>query len=148
MHGAVFVVLLVLGILAMQALVWIPLIIWLRRRSRAAQLRLSSEMAAETVIRPPENASYEGATAPNYPRIKNNGVIALSKRRLVLITLTGKTIEIPVRQITGVHEAKWFNRSVRGGRTHLVVELPSGQVAFYVADNAAWIGAIKSACLQ
>jgi hypothetical protein len=157
-HGAgsviVFVVLLVVVV---QALIWIPLIIWMRRRKREAYHRLSSEMASETVIRPPEKASYRGATAPNYPIVKryrgnptvaNDGVIALSKRRLAFITLTRKSIEIPVSEIRGVHEAKVFKRSVQRGKTHLVIELPSGEVGFYVADNAAWISAVKDACLQ
>jgi len=143
-----FVVLLVLGIAALQAGIWIPIIIWLRSRRRAAQLRLSSEMAAESVIRPPEKASYRSATAPNYPIVSNDGVIALSKRRLVFVTVTGNWIEIPVSQIRGVHDAKVFKTAVRGGKTHLVVELPSGEVGFYVADNAAWTSAIKSARLQ
>jgi len=151
-HGAGsvvgFVVLLVLGIGAIQAAIWAPIIIRFRRRSRAAQQRLSSELAAESVIRPPEKASYEGATAPNFPRVANSGVIALSKRRLVFITVTGKVIEIPVSEIRGVHDAKVFKRAVRGGKTHLVIEVPAGEVGFYVSDNAAWRHAIKSVCAQ
>jgi hypothetical protein len=147
-HTVVFVVLLVLAILGVNAAIWIPLIIWMRRRSRALQQRLSSEMAAETMIRPPEKASYEGATAPNFPSVKNDGIIALSNRRLVFIALTGKRIEIPVSKIRGVHDAKVFKTAVRGGRTHLVVDLPAGEVGFYVADNTAWHGAIKIARAQ
>ncbi len=156
-----FLVLLVV-FAATQALIWIPLIIWLRLGYRAARNRLSSQIAAETVLRPPEKARYEGATAPNYPRLRtdrrtgvadarNNGMIALSRRRLVFFTVTRKSIEIPVSEIGGVHEGTVLLRTpARGGTTHhLVIELRSGgQVGFYVADNAAWCHAIKDASSQ
>jgi hypothetical protein len=141
---AEFVVLLVLGIAAVQALIWIPIIAWWRRRSRAAKARLAAEIESETPIRPPEKGLYRGATAPGYPGVNNNGTIALTARRLVFITLTGKLIEIPVSDIVGVREAKVFKSSVRGGRSHLIVQLPSGEVAFYVASNADWIAAITA----
>ncbi|MGO9354322.1 MAG: hypothetical protein ACLP3C_27080 [Mycobacterium sp.] len=94
-----FVLLLVFGIAALQALIWIPIILWLRRRYRDALGRLSAEIQSETVLRPPEKARYRGATPPNYPRVSNNGVIALTKRRLVFLTVTGKSTEIPVSEI-------------------------------------------------
>lgn len=140
-----FVLLLVVGIAALQALIWIPIILWLRRRYRDALSRLSAEIQAETVVRPPEKARYRGSTASNYSGVSNNGVIALTKRRLVFVTVTGKSTEIPVSDISGVHEAKVFNRSVVGGKTHLVVQVPGGEVAFFVVDNAAWMAAIGSA---
>jgi hypothetical protein len=61
-----FVLLLVLGIAALQALIWIPIIVWLARRYRDALGRLSAETQSENVLRPPEKARYRGATAPNY----------------------------------------------------------------------------------
>ena len=125
-----FVLLLVFGIAALQALIWIPIVLWLRRRYRDALGRLSAEVQSETVLRPPEKARYRGGTAPNYPRVSNNGVIALTKRRLVFLTVTGKSTEIPVSEIRGVHEAKVFKSSVVGGKTHLVVQVSGGEVAF------------------
>jgi hypothetical protein len=56
----------------------------------------------------------------------------------------GKLIEIPVDEIVGVREARVFKTSVRGGRSHLIVQLRSGEVAFYVLSNADWINAITS----
>lgn len=138
------VALLVLGIAAVQALIWIPIILWWRRRARAAKARLELAIESETRIRPPEKGIYRGATAAGYPVANNNGTIALTARRLVFITLTGKLIDIPVTEIVGVREAKVFKSSVRGGRSHLIVQLPSGEVAFYVASNADWIAAITA----
>ncbi|HXS87542.1 MAG TPA: hypothetical protein VN741_18095 [Mycobacterium sp.] len=141
---AEFIALLVLAIAAVQALIWIPIIVWWRRRARAAKERLAVAIESETRIRPPEKALYRGATAPGYPVVNNNGTIALTARRLVFITLTGKLIDIPVSEIVGVREAKVFKTSVRGGRSHLIVELPAGEVAFYLTSNADWIAAITA----
>jgi hypothetical protein len=146
MHGAgtitAFVVLLILAIAAVQAMIWIPIIIWLRRRTRAAAAALAAATASESVVRPPEKGTYRGATAPGYPMVNNNGMIALTARRLIFITVTGKTIEIPTSEITGVREAKAFKSSVRGGHTHLVIQTRSGEIGFYVPNVAEWINAI------
>ncbi len=48
------------------------------------------------------------------------------------------------RRPVSVREAKVFKTSVRGGRSHLIVQLRSGEVAFYVSSNADWINAITS----
>jgi len=47
-------------------------------------------------------------------------------------------------QITGVREAKVFKTSVRGGRPHLIVQIPAGEITFYVSSNADWISAIRT----
>jgi hypothetical protein len=147
-HGAwsitVFVVLLVLGIAAVQGLVWIPIIMWLRRKHRVAAAALATAIESERVVRPPEKGVYRGATAPGYPRVNNNGVIALTDHRLVFTTVTGKLIEIPNSQITGVRQAKVFKTAVRGGRTHLIIQTRSGEIGFYVPSVADWINAIRT----
>jgi hypothetical protein len=139
-----FVVLLVLGISAVQALIWIPIIVWWRRRARAAKARLAAAIEGEATIRPPEKGVYRGATASGYPAVHNNGTIALTDRRLIFITTTGKVIDIPRAQITGMREAKVFKSSVQGGRSHLIVQTPTGEIAFYVSSNGDWIDAIAS----
>lgn len=139
-----FVLALVVGIAVVQAAIWIPIVLWMRRRQREALARLESELSAETVIRPPEKGVYRGATAAGYSRVSNNGVIALSSTRLVFVTVTGKSIEIPRQAITGVRESRTFNAAARGGRIHLVVQLANGEAGFYVSDNAAWIAAITA----
>jgi hypothetical protein len=141
-----FVVLLVIGILAVQVLVWIPIVVWFRRRNQRVAAELAAEMESETVIRAPEKGNYRGATAPGYPVVKNNGLIALTRRRLAFRTLTGKAIDIPVETITGVREASVFKGSVVGGRTHLIVQTVAGEIGFYVADNAGWTTALRQ-CL-
>ena len=110
MNTALFVVLLVVGILAVQVLIWIPIIVWFRRRSSRVLGELATELEGEQVIRGPEKGNYRGATAPGYPVVKNNGVLALTRRRLVFRTLTGKAIEIPVgtiRRCNGPSSMSW-----------------------------------------
>lgn len=145
MSTTVFVVVLVLGILLVLALIWIPLIAWLRKRGAAAADQLGAELAGETVLRGPAKGSYRGATAPGYPTVKNAGVIALTRRRLVFRTLPGKTIEVPVEAITGVREAAVFKGSVVGGQRHLIVATAGGEVGFYVFSGIGdWVATLES----
>jgi hypothetical protein len=141
---AEFVALLLLAIAGIQALVWIPIIMRWRRRARAAAAQLAAAIESETVIRPPEKGIYRGATAQGYPAVNNNGTIALTDRRLTFLTVTGKVIDIPRAEITGVREAKVFKTSVRGGRTHLIIQIPSGEIAFYVRSNVDWMNALTA----
>jgi hypothetical protein len=141
----VFVVLLVLGILAVLVGIWIPIRVWLRRRSSAVAEQLRAEIEGESVVRAPEKGSYRGATAAGYPVVKNTGLIALTRRRLVFRTLTGHLIEVPVESIIGVREATVFKGSVVGGQQHLVVETSAGEIGFYVFSGIAdWIAAVTS----
>jgi hypothetical protein len=138
-----FVALLLLAIAAVQALVWVPIIVWWRRRARAASARLAAAIESETVIRPPEKGIYRGSTAPGYPAVYNNGTIALTDRRLIFVTITGRIIDVPRADIIGVREAKAFKTSVRAGRSHLIVQIPTGEIGFYVSSNLDRINAFR-----
>jgi hypothetical protein len=145
LNTTVFVVSLVVGILVVLVLIWIPIVVWLRRRNRAVAEQLGTEIEGESVVRAPEKGSYRGATVPGYPVVKNTGLIALTPRRLVFRTLTGHLIEVPVESITGVREAAVFKGSVVGGQKHLIVETSAGEIGFYVFSGIAdWIAAITS----
>jgi hypothetical protein len=139
-----YVALIIVGIVAVQALIWIPIVLRWRGKSRAAAAQLATSIASETVVRQPEKGTYRGATAPGYPGVNNNGTIALTDRRLIFLTVTGKIIDIPRTEITGVREAKAFKSSVRGGRSHLIVQIPTGEIGFYVTSNDDWINALKT----
>jgi len=144
-NTAMYVVLIVLAVLAVLALVLIPIILWLRRRTGAVAGQLATELEGETIVRPPEKGSYRGATAPGYPAVKNTGLLALTKRRLVFRTLTGTLIEVPVDTITGVRTATVFKGSVVGGQEHLIVQTAAGEVGFYVfSGTAGWIAALST----
>ena len=136
---AVHVILLVVGIAVVLALIALPIVLIYRNKYRAGADQLNAELEAETVIRPPEKGNYRGATAPGYPGVKNSGRIALTRRRLVFLTLTGTTISVPLDTITGLRLAKVFKGSVVGGWTHLVVRTAAGEIGFYVPDTSAWL---------
>lgn len=144
MSVVLFVVTLVIGILVVLALVAVPFIVVFRRRYLAAGERLNGELELEGTLIPPGKGVYRGATAPGYPAVKNNGWMALSRRRLVFLTLTGQTIEIPRDDISGAHEERVFKGSVAGGWTHLVVQTHAGEIGFFTSDNAAWLTALAS----
>ena len=61
-----FVALIVLGIAAVQALIWIPIIVWWRRKARVAQAQLASAIQSETPIRPPEKGIYRDVRAGGF----------------------------------------------------------------------------------
>jgi hypothetical protein len=144
-NTAMYVALIVIGVLAVLVAIWIPIVVWLRRRARAVDDQLAIDLEGETIVCPPEKGSYRGATAPGYPAVKNTGLIALTRRRLVFRTLTGKLIEVPVDAITGVREATVFKGSVVGGQTHLIVQTAAGEIGFYVfSGNAGWIAALST----
>ncbi len=145
MNTTVFVVVLVFAILLVLALIAVPLVRWLRRRGAAVVDELGAELAGETVLRGPEQGSYRGATADGYPTVKNAGVIALTRRRLVFRTLTGTTIEVPLEAITGVREATVFKGSLVGGQTHLIVVTAAGEIGFYVFSGIGeWVATLES----
>ncbi|AKK28001.1 hypothetical protein [Mycobacterium sp. EPa45] len=145
MNIAVQIGALVVGIAVVLGLIAGVIVLIYRGKYRAASGQLTSELAVETVIRPFEKGNYRGATAPGYPAVKNNGRIALTRRRLVFLTLTGTTISIPLDTITGLRLAKTFKGSVAGGWTHLLVRTAGGEIGFYVTDTAAWLQALGEA---
>ncbi len=139
------VVLMVAGILvgvaAINLAIWIPILRKLRRMPAA--LRAELEAAGETIVLGPEPAIYSGATAI-YSRVKGNGVVALTDKRLAFRKAIGASLDIPVDQIQGVREDRVFLRSRAGGRRHVIAVLREGvEVGFFVRANESWLGALR-----
>ena len=145
MHIALQIILLVVGIFVVLGFIGGVIALIYRKKYRAAAEQLNTELAVETIVRPFEKANYRGATAPDFPTIKNSGRIALTRRRVVFVTLTGTTISVPLDTVTGLRLAKVFKGSVVGGWTHLVLRTPAGEVGFYVPDTNAWLQALGQA---
>jgi hypothetical protein len=137
-------VLLVLGILGLQVAVWVPLMIWWTRQSRALKAALPAEVqaAGEHLRRGPESAHYRGASA-GYSRVKGNGVLVLTDRQLRFRKLTGGRIDVPLKEIVGMREAKRFQGYV-SGQTVLILQLRTGaEVGFIVTDLPGWRAALQ-----
>lgn len=134
-----------IALVAAVAVIVILIVVRLRRRYRAAIDSAIAVAEADGVIRPFEKGVYRGATAPGYPVVNNNGRIALTHKRLVFVTLTGVTIEIPLDSIRALRQATSFKSSVAGGYTHLVVGTAGGEIGFFVPDLGAWMRALQAA---
>jgi len=145
MTVALFVVTLVLGIALVLILVATPFVVVFRRRYRQAATELNSTLEHETILIPLSKGVYRGSTAPGYPNVKNNGRMALTRSRLVFLTLTGKTVEIPLSTITGLAQSPSFKGSIAGGWVHLIVRTSDGETGFYTSDNAVWLRALGEA---
>jgi hypothetical protein len=134
------IVLLVVGILLAQVLLWIPILYWLKRRLLRVAAALIEEVAAagERVVRGPDPGLYRGGSGGR-SRVKGNGVAVLTDRRLVFRKAIGAAVDVPVADIVAVREAKWFLRSYVG-KMHVVLTLRDGaEVGFILHEHAAWM---------
>ena len=142
------IVLLVLGILALQFVLWIPALWWVRRASARRLGELQAELAAtgEHVLLGPEPAIYRGASSGSgLSRAKGNGVAALTERRLVVRRLVGAPIEVATADISGVRTDKWFQGAWTGGRLHVIVKMRAGaEVGLFVQNTDAWVAALQA----
>lgn len=125
----------------------IPLL--LLRHLRALHRRALAEWgeafaeAGETVIVPFERGSYRGARE-RYGRVKCNGHIALTDRRIVFLKLAGKPVEVPLEAVTDATLEDWFLGCRNYLAVHLVVRLRDGnQVGYYVPDPERWRETLK-----
>lgn len=142
------VVLLVVGILVLQILIWIPVLLWIRRKSDRLIADLDRELAAagERVVLGPAHASYRGATAgAGLPFAKGNAIAALTDRRIIIRRLVGAGVEIPVADIAAVRDDKWFLRSYASGHMTLIIKLRNdAEVGLLVKDHPAWMTALRA----
>lgn len=142
------IVLLIAGILLVvglvQAAVWIPIGMKLRRLPERVRAELSA--SSETVVRAPERGTYRGSSHPDFPRASGTGVIALTERRLVFRGAFGRPIDVPTARIRGVRQDTWFLTSARAGWVHVIVAVDGhGEVGFHARDPDAWAQALLRA---
>jgi hypothetical protein len=144
--AVLLVLVILLGVVLIQAAVWILLIRSWRKRSNRflAEFRARAAASGERFIAGPESAVYRGGTGP-YSAVKGNGTIILTDRRLVFRKLSGGLVEVPAQMIVGIRQSKTFRGSRVGGATHLVVATTdSAEVGFFVKDITAWERALDS----
>lgn len=144
MTGPVLALLVGLAVVVVQAAIWIPLLrSWHRRSKRfVIDFAAQADRAGERIVKGPEPAVYRGGTGP-YSRVKGNGTMILTDRRIVFRKLTGGLVEVPRSKVIGVRHTKGLNGSRVGGMTHLVVATSDpAEVGFFVEDLAPWEGAL------
>ena len=125
----------------------INVVIWRVLRGKIAKLPplLLAELQAmgEHVVIAPEPGIYRGGTG-SFSRVKSIGAIALTRSRVVFRGAFGSQVDVPLPQVAGLREDKWFLRAYRGGRLHLIVRTVAGdEVGFFVKDHEAWKGALQ-----
>lgn len=138
------VVLLVVGILAFQVAIWIPVALWMRRRSAQANeaLRARIEAAGERADVGPVSARF--TRKAGIAAMSTSGVAALTRQRVIFVGLVGAPVEIPRDDIVDVRADRWFLGTRRGGTTHVIVRRRDGsEVSVSVADPSAWIAALQ-----
>ncbi|MCA9626699.1 MAG: hypothetical protein KC766_03490 [Myxococcales bacterium] len=136
------------GMLLLQLTVWLPILYWMRKRSREEAEALGRELEAkgETLVLGPEPALYRGSNA-GHGKVRGNALIALTNKRLLVRRLVGEPIEVRVGEIAGVRETKWFLGGMKGGRMHLVFRLPGGGELGVMLDkqkHAEWLQDLRA----
>ena len=96
----------------------------------------------EAIVLGPQAAVYRGSSC-GLPRVKGNGVMALTEARLVFVFLTGGRLELPLSTLTGVRDDVWFLRSYHGGRPHVIAQREDGEVGFIVTAHDDWMHALR-----
>ena len=144
MHAVAFVLVLVFGIALVNAIVWVPILLWLKKKRSATHAALNAELAAsgEVLVRSPEPGLYRGGTG-GYSGISGNATLLLTNRRLIVVKVTGGRVDVARDHITGVRLAKVFRGSVKAGRMHVVVSTSDGaEIGFIAGDPEAWATAL------
>ncbi len=133
------IVLLLVGILAAQLLFWIPFILWMRGKSARLVESLRDEVAAagEAMVEGPSPGIYRGGSG-RFSRVRGNGIVALTDRRLIFAKLIGQRVEVPLNEISEIREDRWFLGSARGGSLHLILKTSEGEVGFMMRDQSAY----------
>lgn len=132
------------GVLAVNAVVWVGVVLWLRRRSAGVRSEVEAEVGSGDYAMGPEHGSYRGGTG-RFPRVKGNSWIALTPDRLLVRPLVGKPITVALSEVTGTRVARTWLGSWTAGITVLVISTVDGELGIAVRDPAAWQAALPGA---
>ena len=142
--GATGVVVLVVAIVAANAVIWVAVLAWLRGRLRRTDAELRALVKGEErFLVEPSVGNYRGASA-RFGKVKGTGVAALTDRRVLCAKAVGALIDVPLTDVVGVREDNWFLRSYNG-RPHVILKLRDGvEVGFQVGDHARWMEILRA----
>ena len=137
---------LVIGIFVLEALIWIPIVIWMRRKSArlAKDTQDSIVLSGEHVVLGPQSILFRRPMFRRFGVAGGNAMATLTEKRLIITLLVGSKLEIPLCDIVEVKESKWFRGSYRGGYTHVILKLQDGKdMALLVTDPERWIEGLR-----
>lgn len=144
MHIVAFVLVLLLAIVLVNALIWVPIIVWMKRKRVAAVAALETELATsgERTVRGPERGLYRGGSG-GYSGVSGTATMVLTDRRLLFVKATGGRVDVPRDQIASVRESKAFRGAIRGRQVHVVMSMKGGaEVGFIAANPQEWLVAL------
>jgi hypothetical protein len=111
------------------------------KKRKIADLFRQMKSSGTAFIITPEYASFRGATN-TYGKVKCDGVIGLTDRKIIFIPMVGREIEIPLENIRDITEEKTFMGNIRPGMSFLVLHGNNVDIGFFVSDNIKWQNAI------
>lgn len=121
--GSSSVVVILVLFAAVQAALWISIVLWLRRRTSALKRALWDECirAGEIVTLRPRSAVFQGAVTGE-GIVRGNGVLIVTEKRLIFRRILGRGIEIARSEIAGVSDRlKRRSRAAKGASGEIVV---------------------------
>lgn len=139
------IVLLVLAVLGLQVVIWVPLLLWMRKRGETTleEVRLHVTSTGESITKGPDHGSYESGSG-EFSAVSGAGVLVLTEKRLLFRKIIGADVEIPIERIKAVREEKTFRGSYRGGKLFLVIDTKNDdEVGFVVADHPSWLETLR-----
>jgi hypothetical protein len=141
------IIMLIGGIVLGQAFFWLAIFWWTRRKSQRLALEMTKEFrrSNEAIIIGPTSGLYRGSTA-GFGKVKGNGVICLTKNKLIFEKLTGQKIEIDRSEIEDAEVKASFRgkSSFATGGKHLVIRTRDGGLTgFLLKDAEQWARRIK-----
>jgi len=140
------VALILLGVVLVQAVIWLPVLINRRRAVAEASAALLAEIASaqsgEAVIRGPARARVRRG------HDEMRGALLLTDARLLFAG--GGRMEIALTDISLVKSSTWFNGAARAGFEWLILSTESqGDVGFLILDaDPKWPNAVREALPQ
>jgi len=112
----------------------------IRRKMELAcdEIKQLIQLSGEKVLITPESGSFRGATN-KLGRIKSDGIIALTSKRLIFKKAFSPRFEIELKEVIEITTDAKFLGAWRAGVIHLVLNLKNGdRVGFYFKDLEKW----------
>jgi hypothetical protein len=142
MSPAVFVPMLVIGILAINACIWIPIILVTKRKNAERAAALEAELRTTAA------KGERLLCGPTYARVlrghgTGRAMVALTNERLVV--MSSARTDIPLGDVDEVRAAGVFNTNVRAGYDWLVVRTKSLEIGISLRsdEHTRWLEAAK-----
>lgn len=138
--------LLALGILGVQALIWIPIVVWLERRGRwaTAATRERVEHSGEPMLIEAQTVEYCHLGLQKIGIQRTRASVAITRQRVIVTPHFGSGDDIPLKEIAEVKGNKWFRSFYRNGQTFVILKLRDGrEVGFLTRDAQRWIRTLR-----